>query len=91
MASARTTDTTEEANTVPPKDAWAHTPENKARILRASGRRGYRLSEEDVLAIIAKAEEAEREGREYHVSPAELEAMEAKHLAAGERWPAVAS
>jgi hypothetical protein len=37
-----------------------------------------------VLAIIAKAEEAEREGRECHVSEAELEEMEAKHLAAGE-------
>jgi hypothetical protein len=81
MASARTT---EETNAIPPDDAWAYTPENRARILRASGRRGYRLSEEDVLAIIAKAEEAEREGREYHISRAELEEMEAKHLAAGE-------
>ena len=81
MASPRTT---EEASTIPPDDAWAYSPENKARILRASGRRGYRLSEDDVLALIAKAEEAEREGREYHISPAELEEMEARHLAAGE-------
>ncbi len=81
MTSARTT---EETSAIPADDAWTYTPEQKARILRASGRRGYRLSEEDVLTIIAKAEEAEREGREYHVCPAELEAMEAKHLAARE-------
>ena len=60
MASARTA---EEASAIPPDDAWAYTPENKARILRASGQRGYRLSEEDVLAIITKAEAAEREAK----------------------------
>ena len=81
MASARTA---KDTNTIPPDDAWAYTRENKARLLRASGQRGYRLSVVDVLAIIAKAEAAEREGREHHVSRAELEAMEAKHLAAGE-------
>ncbi len=81
MTSARTT---EEASANPSEDAWAYAPEQKSRILRTSGHRGYRLSEEDVLTIIAKAEEAEREGREYHVSPAELAEMEAKHIAAGE-------
>ena len=66
--------------TIPAEDSWAYTPEMIERHRRAHSQRGYRLSEEDLLEIIARAEAARREGREYHMSDAELEAMEARHL-----------
>ena len=66
--------------TIPPGDAWAYTPEMIERHRRAQSQRGYRLSEEDLLEIIARADAARQEGREYHVSEAELEALEARHL-----------
>ena len=44
--------------------------------------RTYRLSEEDLLALLARAEEAERNGRVFQPSSDELRTMEAKTLAA---------
>ena len=62
---------------VPPEDAWAYTPEHLAAVKRSRGQRGYRLGPDDLDRLIAEAEAAHRAGQDYHVSAAELEAMEA--------------
>ncbi len=65
--------------TIPPEDAWAYTPEHIAAIRRSQGQRGYRLGPDDLEQIIADAEVARRQGRDYQVSKEQLEAMEAAH------------
>jgi hypothetical protein len=69
------------------EDAWAHTPEMVQRHQRARGQRGYVLDPDDLEKIAADAEVAHRDGREYRVSEAELEAMEARRLVARKGRP----
>ena len=63
----------------PPEDAWAHTPEYIAAIRQSQGQRGYRLGPNDLEKLVAAAEAAHREGREYRVAKELLEEMEAAH------------
>jgi hypothetical protein len=69
-------------DTIPAEDAWAYTPEMLKRLHRARAQRGYVLGPDDLERIANEAEAAHREGREYHVSEEQLEAMEARNLAA---------
>lgn len=85
MASTRTT---QEPAAVPPEDAWAYTPEHLAAVKRSSGQRGYRLGPDDVDRLIAEAEAAHRDGKDYHVSESELARLEAAHAESGESRPA---
>ena len=64
------------------EDAWAYTPEMVARLRRAESQRAYALGPDDLEKIARDAEAAHAAGRDHHVSEAELEAMEARHLAA---------
>ena len=61
------------------EDAWVYTAEHLAAVRRSQGQRGYRIGPDDLEKLIAEAEAAHRAGREYHVSEAELAAMEAAH------------
>jgi antitoxin component of MazEF toxin-antitoxin module len=61
------------------EDAWAYSEQHLAAVERSGGQRGYRLGPADLDRLIREAEEARREGREYRVTTADLEAIEAAH------------
>ena len=64
------------------EDAWAYTPDMVARLRRTESQRAYVLGPDDLEKIARDAEVAHAAGCDYHVTEAELLAMEARHLAA---------